>query len=117
MRLPKPRSHVKRNLAVRRDDQVAIISGKDRGKRGAVLRVDREKGRVVVAGVNVARRHRKPTQQLLQGGIVEQENPVDVSTVMVVCGSCHQPTRVGSMLKADGRRVRRCVRCGQPLDK
>jgi large subunit ribosomal protein L24 len=102
-------------LSVRRDDQVLVIAGKDRGKRGKVLRVDRERGRVVVEGVNVARRHVKPGPKVLQGGIVEQENPISASAVMVICRSCGKPTRVGHMV-VDGKKVRRCVRCGKPLD-
>jgi large subunit ribosomal protein L24 len=117
VRLPKPRSHTKLKLFVRRDDQVAVISGKDRGKRGKVLRVDRDRGRVVVEGVNIARRHQKPTQKLLQGGVVEQENPVAASTVMVICGNCKQPTRVGHLIREDGRNVRKCLRCGKAIDK
>ena len=117
MRLPKPRSHEHKQLFVRRDDQVAVISGKDRGKRGKVLRVDRLRERVVVEGVNIAHRHQKPSKKLMQGGIVEQENPVAASTVMVVCGSCKQPSRLGHGVDDEGHRRRRCVRCGALLDR
>lgn len=106
-----------RRLSVRRDDTVVVLAGKDRGKRGKVLRVDRERGRVVVEGVGRAYKHQKPTQKILQGGIVEQENPVAASAVMVVCGSCKKPTRVGHMTTDEGKRVRRCVRCGAALDR
>jgi large subunit ribosomal protein L24 len=105
-----------RRVSVRKDDTVEVISGKDRGKRGEVVRVDRVRGRVVVSGVNIARRHQKASARVMQSGIVEQENPIDVSNVMVVCRHCKRPTRVGHM-EQDGRRVRRCVRCGQSLDR
>jgi large subunit ribosomal protein L24 len=107
----------RRRWSVRRNDMVEVIAGKDRGRRGKVLRVDRAAGRVVVEGVNVARKHQRPTPKLLQGGIVEQENPIAASAVMVVCQSCRKPTRVGHRILEDGRKVRKCVRCGEPLDR
>jgi len=104
-------------LSVRRNDTVEVIAGKDRGKRGKVLRVDRKRGRVVVSGVNMVHKHQKPTQKIMQGGIIEQENPVAVSTVMLVCPHCKQRTRVGHKVLEDGRRVRRCVRCGEAIER
>ena len=101
-------------MSVRRQDTVEVISGKDRGKRGEVLRVERERARLVVSGVNIAHKHQKPTARVMQSGIIEQENPIAVSNVMVVCRHCKKPTRVGHMMQ-DGRRARRCVRCGQAL--
>lgn len=115
MKLPRPRSFAKVKLSVRRDDQVLVLSGKDRGKRGKVLRVDRDRGRVVVEGVNVAHRHQKPNQKLMQGGIVEQENPISASAVMVVCGHCKEATRVGHTVVEGKGRVRKCLHCGKPL--
>ena len=104
-------------MSVRTKDEVVVISGKNRGRRGTVLRVDREHGRVTVEGVNIAHRHTKPSQKVLQGGIIEQANPIPASAVMVICQACKKPTRVGHMIGADGRRVRRCVRCGEALDR
>lgn len=106
-----------RRLSVRRDDTVLVLSGKDRGKRGKVLRVDRERGRVLVEGVGKVHRHQKPSQKVLQGGIIEQENPISASAVMVICQSCKRATRVGHTVNADGRKVRKCVRCGEALDR
>lgn len=105
-----------RRLSVRRGDTVEVIAGKDRGRRGRVLRVDRATGRVVVQGVNIAHKHQKPTPKIMQGGIIEQENPISASAVMVVCGSCRKRTRVGHMVLEGGRKVRRCVACGEALD-
>ena len=104
-------------LSVRTQDEVLVISGKDRGKRGKVVSLDRKQGRITVEGVNVAKRHQKPSQKVMQGGIIEQANPVAASTVMVVCKACKRPTRVGHVVNEDGRRVRRCVRCGEAFDK
>ncbi len=118
--MPRPGSGPRpagKRLSVRRDDTVLVISGKDRGKRGKVLRVDRGRGRLVVEGVGKVYKHQKASQKILQGGIVEQENAVAACTVMVVCAACKRATRIGHMLTEDGGRVRRCVRCGASLDK
>ena len=104
-------------LSVRTQDEVLVISGKDRGKRGKVVAVDRKHGRVTVEGINMAKRHQKPSQKVIQGGIVEQTNPVAASTVMLICKGCKRPTRVGHMVNAEGQRVRRCVHCGEALDR
>ena len=117
MHLPRPRSHTKHKLFLRTADEVVVISGKDRGKRGKVVRVDREARRVVVEGVNVAHRHTKPNQKVLQGGVVDQPNAVAASNVMVVCPSCRKPTRIGHLVDEGGKRHRRCVLCGKAIDR
>lgn len=104
-------------LFVHTQDEVLVISGKDRGKRGKVVSVDRKHGRVTVEGVNMAKRHQKQSQKVMQAGIVDQANPVAASTVMVVCRACKRATRVGHLINEEGKRVRRCVRCGQALDR
>jgi large subunit ribosomal protein L24 len=118
LRLDRPgRPRERQKIHVRSGDTVLVISGKDRGKRGKVLRVLPKLGRVVVEGVNVARKHVRPSPQLLQGGIVDQENPIHASNVMLVCPSCHQATRIGHAVLEDGRRVRRCKKCGEVVDR
>ncbi len=102
---------------VRRGDTVAVISGKERGKRGKVMRVLRDKGRVVVEKVNMVKRHQRPTQKLRQGGIIEREGALALSNVLLVCGRCDKPARSGVSILADGRRLRVCKRCGEPMDK
>ncbi len=102
---------------VRRGDVVAVIAGKERGKRGKVMRVLRDKGRVVVEKVNMVKRHQRPTQKLRQGGIIEREGALALSNVLLVCGRCDKPARSGVSLLADGRRLRVCKRCGEPMDK
>ncbi|HEU5305245.1 MAG TPA: 50S ribosomal protein L24 [Gemmatimonadales bacterium] len=102
---------------VRRGDVVAVISGKERGKRGKVMRVLRDKGRVVVEKVNMVKRHQRPTQKLRQGGIIEREGALALSNVLLVCGRCDKPARSGVSILADGRRLRVCKRCGEPMDK
>ena len=106
-----------RTVHVRRGDTVGVISGSERGKRGKVLRVLPEKGRVLVEHVNMIKKHQRPTQKLRQGGIIEREGALALSNVLPICGSCDKPARVGSKVLADGRKVRICRRCDEPLDK
>jgi large subunit ribosomal protein L24 len=102
---------------VRRGDLVAVLAGKERGKRGKVLRVHPEGGRVLVEHVNMVKKHQRPTQKLRQGGIIEREGFIHLSNVMVVCGKCDRPTRTGLRVLADGRKVRVCRRCGESIDR
>ncbi|MCL5292845.1 MAG: 50S ribosomal protein L24 [Actinobacteria bacterium] len=104
-------------LSVKKGDRVEVITGKDKGKRGKILRAIPDKERVVIEGVNLIKRHSKPTQKNPQGGIVEREAPLHVSNVMVVCSSCNQPTRVGHRLSEEGRKVRVCRKCEGDIDK
>jgi large subunit ribosomal protein L24 len=100
---------------VRREDTVLVITGRERGKTGVVRQVLPGKERIVIAGVNVVKRHMKPRAER-PGGIIEREAPLHVSNVMVVCKSCKKPTRVAFRFRHDGRKVRYCRRCDQPLD-
>ena len=102
---------------VRRGDTVAVIAGRDRGKRGKVLRVLPEQGRVVVEKVNLMKKHQRPTQKLRQGGIIEREGALALSNVLVVCGRCNRGVRTGTQILADGRKTRVCRRCGESLEK
>ena len=106
-------------LHIRKNDIVKVISGKEKGKVGRVLKVDREKGRITVEKVNMVKRHAKPGKKNPQGGIIEREAPVDVSNVMLVCPACGQPTRVGYRVLDDGGKVRVCRRenCRKDIDK
>jgi large subunit ribosomal protein L24 len=104
------------SLSVRRGDRVKVISGKDAGKEGKVLRAFPEKQRVVVEGVQRIKKHTRPTQQQPQGGIVEIEGTIHVSNVMLVCPNCGEPTRVGHK-REDGVRIRVCKRCERPIEK
>lgn len=104
-------------MMVKKGDLVTVITGKDEGRRGKVLRVMAGKNRVYVEGVNLQKKHRKPSQNLMQGGILSQEGPIDASNVMVVCPRCHAPTRTGRREVEDGQRVRVCRRCGEDVDR
>jgi large subunit ribosomal protein L24 len=105
------------SVHVRRGDTVGVIAGREKGKRGKVLRVLTGKGRVLVEHVNMVKKHQRPTQKLRQGGIIEREGALALSNVLVVCGRCDKPSRTGMKLLSDGRKVRSCKRCGEAIDK
>ena len=105
------------SIHVRRGDTVGVIAGRERGKRGKVLHVLTGKGRVVVEHVNMVKKHQRPTQKLRQGGIIEREGPLALSNVLPICGRCDKPARTGTTVLGDGRKVRTCRRCGEPIDK
>ncbi|OAT81155.1 50S ribosomal protein L24 [Desulfotomaculum copahuensis] len=100
---------------VRKGDTVLVLTGKNAGKRGKVLSVEPAKSRLIVEGVNVVKRHTKPTQRMPQGGIVEKEAPVHSSNVMLVCNKCSSPTRIAKKVLDDGKKVRICKKCGETL--
>lgn len=105
-------------IQIRKNDQVKVIAGKDLNKTGRVLRVLRDKGRVVVEGVSFLKRHTRPNpQRQIKGGIVEREAPIHVSNVMIICGACGKATRIGHNVLADGKKVRICRSCNSSLDK
>jgi large subunit ribosomal protein L24 len=103
-------------MHVRKEDNVLILSGNDRGKKGRVLKVYPEKDRIIVEGVHMIKRHTKPNQKSTTGGIVQKEAPINVSNVMVVCTKCGQPTRVKRREITEEHRkshTRACVKCGE----
>ena len=105
-------------IRIRKDDLVEVIAGRDRGKRGKVLQVLPEKGRVVVQGIAFIKRHTRPNpQKNIKGGIAEREAPIHVSNVMIVSPDDDKRTRIGSKLLPDGRKARIGRRGGEVLDK
>ena len=102
---------------IRRNDNVRVITGRDKGKEGRVLRVSPAKGTVLVEHVMMVKKAvRKNPQRNVKGGIAEQESPISISNVMLVCGSCQRPVRVGHEMRGD-RHVRVCKSCGNTLEK
>lgn len=99
---------------IKKKDQVVVLVGKDRGKRGEVLRVFKDDNRVLIAKLNLVKRHTRPTQTD-PGGVREIEAPVHQSNVMLVCPKCHQPTRPKADFLSDGKKVRVCRRCGEMI--
>ncbi len=105
-------------MKIKKGDTVEVVTGKDTGKRGRVLKVDPPRGRVVVEGVNMIKRHTRPNpQKRIQGGIVEREAPINVSNVMVVSPDSGRRTRVGFKILDDGRKVRVAKTDGAILDR
>jgi large subunit ribosomal protein L24 len=104
-------------FSLKKNDLVIVISGKERGKSGRILRVFPRKNRVVIEKINLVKRHTRPSGQTRQGGIVEREAAVHISNVMVICEKCNLPIRVGKKILDDGKKVRACKKCGELLDK
>jgi large subunit ribosomal protein L24 len=104
---------------IKKGDTVEVISGEDAGVRGAVQRVLLKDDRIVVAGVNVIKKHQRPVRAgrgEVQPGVIEFEAPVHISNVMLVCSRCDEPTHVGFTRQEDGRKVRVCKACGEVID-
>lgn len=102
-------------LKIKKGDTVMVITGKDKGKKGKVLSVNRKKQRIVVEGVNILKKHVRPTQKNPKGGIITQEGGIHISNVKLICPSCGQPTRVGFKIKDEGVKVRMCKKCGSDI--
>jgi len=105
-------------MNLRKNDTVQVITGRDAGKQGKVLKVIREKNRVIVQGVGFTKKHTRPNpQRNIKGGIAEREAPIHASNVMIVCGECGKRTRIGHKVLADGKKARICRRCEGVLDR
>ncbi len=102
---------------VRKGDTVMVVAGKERGKKGKVLRVIPEKGRVVIERINMIKKHQRPTQKVRQGGIIEREGSIHLSNVMLMDPGSDKPTRVGMKALSDGKKVRVARRSGEMLDR
>ena len=122
MAIAKKRPEPPARIEFKKEDTVKVIAGRDRGKTGRVLRVDRELGRILVEHVSMVKRHTRPNpQRQIKGGIAERESPIAVSNVMIVCPGCNKTVRIAHHVEhiAGGRtrRTRVCRKCGQTLDK
>ncbi len=105
------------NYTIRKEDLVEVISGKDKGKRGKVLRVIPKDSKIIADKINIVKRHQRPTQQERNGGIIDTDNPIRTDKVMVVCPSCDKKTRIGWKVLDDGNKKRYCKKCGELIDK
>ena len=103
-------------MNIKSGDEVVVISGKDKGKKGKVIEVLPKAGKAIVEGVAVATKHVKPKAQGQTGGIIKQELPIDASNMMVVCAKCKKATRAGRKVLEDGTTVRYCKKCGETFN-
>ncbi len=102
-------------LKIKKNDKVKITQGKDRGKTGKVLRIDRENDRAFVEGINIINRHTRKQGQSDPGGIIKKEGPVDISNVQLICPGCGKPSRVGFVEGKGGQKNRVCKKCGEQI--
>jgi large subunit ribosomal protein L24 len=103
-------------VQIRKNDSVMVISGKERGKTGKVLRVNPKEDAALIERINVVKRHTKPRGPQQSGGIVEKEASIPASNIMIMCDKCNAPVRIGRKVLANGDKVRICRRCGEALD-
>ena len=101
-------------MKLKKGDRVVVLSGKDVGKEGEITRVLPERDRVIIDGVNVAKRHQRATQSTMQGGIIDKDMPIHVSNVAIICPSCG-PSRIGYRSDPDGTKTRVCKKCEKDL--
>jgi len=104
-------------LHIRKNDIVKVLAGREKGKVGRVLKIDRERGRIFIEKVNMVKRHVKPGKTNPQGGIVEKEAPLAYSNVLVMCGKCNKPARIAMKVDESGEKHRTCKRCGDILEE
>jgi len=103
-------------MKIRKDDEVLVITGDDRGKKGKVRRYYPREDRLLVDGVNMVKRHMKARANVKQAGIIEREAPIHVSDVMLICTKCNKPTRVGFLFLDNKTKVRVCKQCNEVID-
>lgn len=102
---------------LKKDDPIIVTTGKYKGKKSKILKVLRDEGKVIAEGVNVVKRHMKPSQLNPDGGIVEKEKPIHISNVMYLCPKCNKGVRLGVKVLQDGTKQRYCKSCGEIVDK
>ncbi len=100
-------------IGIRKNDNIEVISGKEKGRRGKILKVLPKTRRVIVENINLAKKHTRPTKDNPQGGIVKKELSISISNVMLVCGKCDEPRRVWHKIIGENDKVRVCKKCGE----
>ncbi len=103
-------------LDIKKNDTVMVVAGDDKGKKGRVLGFLAAESRVLVEGLNMMKKHLKPSKQQQQGGIIEKEAPLHRSNVMLVCPKCNKPTKIGNKILKDGKKIRDCKQCGEVIE-
>ncbi|MDD2251436.1 MAG: 50S ribosomal protein L24 [Dehalococcoidales bacterium] len=103
-------------MKIKKNDTVLVTAGKDKGKKGKVRQAIPGDTRVLVDGINMVKKHARPTKQARQAGIIEREESLDISNVMYLCDKCHKPARLGYRILDDGKKVRYCKSCKEVVD-
>lgn len=103
-------------MGIKKEDSVYVTTGKEKGKKGRVLAVDKNKNSVLIEKVNIIKKHMKPNKTYAQGGIIEKEAPVHISKVMLVCPKCGKQTKIGATVTDNGKKFRTCKKCKEVID-
>jgi large subunit ribosomal protein L24 len=103
-------------LRIKKGDTALVLTGKNRGKSGRILSVLPDKQKVVIEGLNIVKKHMKPSKKYTQGGIIEKEAPIHMSNVMLMCPKCNKPARIGNTILEGGKKVRTCRKCKEVID-
>jgi large subunit ribosomal protein L24 len=103
-------------LDIRKNDNVIVGAGDEKGKKGRVIAVSDGGKRLVIENVNMIKKHMKPNKQYSQGGIIEKEAPVNRSKVMLICPKCDRPTKIGNKVLENGKKIRECKKCGEVIE-
>ncbi len=107
---------MKNKVHVKTGDRVYVLTGKNKGRKGKVLRVYPSTGRVTVENVNIVKKHTKPRTAFQQGGIIDKEAPIDSSNVMLICPRCNKPTKISRLVLENGQKARICKKCSEVID-
>jgi len=103
-------------LTLKKGDIAVVMTGKSKSKSGRILSVLPSKEKVIIEGINIVKRHMKPSKKYSQGGIIEKEGPIHISNVMLVCPKCNKSTRIGNTRLDDGKKLRTCKKCKEVID-
>ncbi len=103
-------------LGIKKNDNVIVLAGDEKGKKGRVLSLNSDKNRILVEGINMIKKHLKPSKKQQQGGIIDKEVLFNTSNVMLLCPKCDKPTRLGSTLLENGKKIRVCKKCGEVIE-
>jgi large subunit ribosomal protein L24 len=98
-------------VKLKKGDRVKVLAGKDRGNDGVIMRVIPEKNKVIVEGINIAKKHQRPTRATMQGGIIDKDMPLNASNVALICSGCGKATRLGYRFDDHGKKIRICRKC------
>ena len=101
---------------IKKDDKVKVTAGKDKGKVGKVLGINRKSSRIIVENINMVKKHARPSSKNLQGGIIESEAPIHWSNVLLLCNKCFTPVRIKMQRLEDGKKIRVCRKCDEIID-